>query len=169
MCFLLSFAPLGARFFCLCNSLAIAPISKINLCSFDRLNMVILYCLIIPIKCAMFLSNSNPPFLALSHLPGCYFILTSGGPQFLLTMVWEHSFQRQRSSLLPNHTWFWSSILTVALIVVELDSGGEMCLLHVPYCIPLFIPFWSGLFRSHFRLAQTKQVERNSWIKVASA
>jgi len=66
MCFLLSFAPLGARIFCLCDSLAIALVSKINLCSFDRPNMAILYCLTILIKCAMFLFDFNPPFLALS-------------------------------------------------------------------------------------------------------
>jgi len=44
------------------------------LCSFNRPKMVILLCLTIPIKCAMFLSNSNLPFLALSpRLPRLLF------------------------------------------------------------------------------------------------
>ena len=99
--------------------------------------MVIRCCLTIPIKCAMFLSDSNPPFLApFPRLPSCYFILTSGGPQFLRTMLWEHSFQRRLPSPLSNHTWRLSSILTVSLVVVELQSGGKMCSLRVPYCIP---------------------------------
>jgi len=56
-------------------------------CSFDRPKMVILYCLTIPIKCAMFLSNSNLPFPLFSSVsPSCYFFLTSGRPQFPLTM-----------------------------------------------------------------------------------
>jgi len=127
MSFLLFFAYLGAKFFCLLDSLAIPPPAKSDRRTRSLYHMTNHNSFLLSLAASQFtikvlwvsvrfLRLSSPLFHHRQILRPHESPVAS--LQFLTTL-WRHGSRGHRPMLFTNHTCLWSSILTVASVVAR--------------------------------------------------